>query len=38
VWSETVTIRIPPEELTRARALAAKRGLRYQTLIPPANF
>jgi predicted DNA binding CopG/RHH family protein len=31
--SETVTIRIPPEELTRARALAAKRGLRYQTYL-----
>ncbi len=31
--SETVTIRIPPEELTRARALAAKRGLRYQTYV-----
>ncbi|HUO29468.1 MAG TPA: CopG family antitoxin [Bryobacteraceae bacterium] len=31
--SETVTIRIPPQELTRARALAAKRGLRYQTYL-----
>jgi len=31
--SETVTIRIPPEELTRARTLAAKRGLRYQTYV-----
>ncbi|MGO4885847.1 MAG: CopG family antitoxin [Bryobacteraceae bacterium] len=31
--SETVTIRIPPEELTRARVLAAKRGLRYQTYV-----
>jgi predicted DNA binding CopG/RHH family protein len=31
--SETVTIRIPSEELTRARALAAKRGLRYQTYL-----
>jgi len=31
--SETLTIRIPPEELTRARALAAKRGLRYQTYL-----
>ena len=31
--SETVTIRIPPEELTRARTLAAKRGLRYQTYL-----
>ncbi len=31
--SETVTIRIPNEELTRARRLAAKRGLRYQTYL-----
>jgi predicted DNA binding CopG/RHH family protein len=31
--SETVTIRIPPQELTRARTLAAKRGLRYQTYL-----
>ena len=31
--SETVTIRISPDELTRARDLAAKRGLRYQTYI-----
>jgi predicted DNA binding CopG/RHH family protein len=31
--SETVTIRIPPQELTRARRLAAKRGLRYQTYL-----
>jgi len=31
--SETVTIRIPPEELMRARTLAAKRGLRYQTYL-----
>jgi predicted DNA binding CopG/RHH family protein len=31
--SETVTIRIPPEELARARTLAAKRGLRYQTYL-----
>ena len=31
--SETVTIRIPPDELTRARTLAAKRGLRYQTYL-----
>ena len=31
--SETVTIRIAPEELTRARTLAAKRGLRYQTYL-----
>ena len=31
--SETVTIRIPPDELIRARDLAAKRGLRYQTYI-----
>jgi predicted DNA binding CopG/RHH family protein len=31
--SETVTIRIPEEELSRARHLAAKRGLRYQTYL-----
>src|ERR1039458_852617 len=31
--SETVPIRTPPEELTRARTLAAKRGLRYQTYL-----
>ena len=31
--SETVTIRIPGNELTRARELAAKRGLRYQTYL-----
>ncbi len=31
--SETVTIRIPQQELTRARHLAAKRGLRYQTYL-----
>jgi len=31
--SETMTIRIPGTELTRARALAAKRGLRYQTYL-----
>lgn len=31
--SETVTIRIPNDELTRARQLAAKRGLRYQTYL-----
>ncbi|MDQ2948834.1 MAG: CopG family antitoxin [Acidobacteriota bacterium] len=31
--SETVTIRIPGHELTRARELAAKRGLRYQTYL-----
>ena len=31
--SETVTIRIPSAELTRARLLAEKRGLRYQTYI-----
>ncbi len=31
--SEAVTIRIFPEELTRARTLAAKRGLRYQTYV-----
>jgi len=31
--SETVTIRISSEELARARTLAAKRGLRYQTYL-----
>jgi predicted DNA binding CopG/RHH family protein len=31
--SETVTIRIPPEELARARTLAAKRGIPYQTYL-----
>ena len=31
--SETVTIRIPGSELSRARELAAKRGLRYQTYL-----
>jgi uncharacterized DUF497 family protein len=31
--SETVTIRIPPQELTRACMLAAKGGLRYQTYL-----
>ena len=31
--SETVTIRTVLEELTRARTLAAKRGLRYQTYL-----
>ncbi len=31
--SETVTIRIAQDELMRARQLAAKRGLRYQTYL-----
>jgi hypothetical protein len=31
--SETVTIRIPKDELARAREFAAKRGLRYQTYV-----
>lgn len=31
--SETVTIRIPSGELARARILAEKRGLRYQTYL-----
>ena len=31
--SDTVTIRIPQEELRRARHLAAQRGLRYQTYL-----
>ena len=31
--AETVTIRIPQQELKRARTLAAKRGLRYQTYL-----
>lgn len=29
----TVSIRIDPDDLTRARSLAAKRGLRYQTYL-----
>ncbi len=29
----TVSIRIDPDDITRARALAAKRGLRYQTYL-----
>ena len=31
--SETVTIRISQQELTRARTLAARHGLRYQTYL-----
>lgn len=31
--SESVTIRIPQQELTRARDLAARRGLRYQAYL-----
>jgi len=31
--SDTVTIRIPQEELIRARHLAARRGLRYQLIL-----
>jgi len=31
--SDTVTIGIPRAELARARSLAAKRGLRYQTYL-----
>jgi predicted DNA binding CopG/RHH family protein len=29
----TTTIRLDPEDIARARALAAKRGLRYQTYL-----
>jgi predicted DNA binding CopG/RHH family protein len=29
----TVSIRIDPDDITRARSLAAKRGLRYQTYL-----
>ena len=29
----TTTIRLDPEDISRARALAAKRGLRYQTYL-----
>lgn len=29
----TTTIRLDPEDVSRARALAAKRGLRYQTYL-----
>jgi predicted DNA binding CopG/RHH family protein len=29
----TVSIRIDPDDLTRARSLAAKKGLRYQTYL-----
>ena len=31
--SPTITIRLPKDELDRARALAAKRGLRYHTYL-----
>ena len=31
--SPTITIRLPQNDLTRARAQAAKRGLRYQTYL-----
>ena len=31
--SPTITIRLAPEDLTRARALAAEKGLRYQTYL-----
>jgi predicted DNA binding CopG/RHH family protein len=31
--SPTITIRLPEEDLTRARTLAAKKGLRYQTYL-----
>jgi predicted DNA binding CopG/RHH family protein len=29
----TTTIRLDPEDISRARTLAAKRGLRYQTYL-----
>jgi hypothetical protein len=29
--SPTITVRLPEDDLARARALAAERGLRYQT-------
>jgi predicted DNA binding CopG/RHH family protein len=31
--SPTITIRLPEEDLTRARTFAAKKGLRYQTYL-----
>ena len=31
--TKTVTIRLPVEDLTRARRLAARKGLGYQTLV-----
>lgn len=31
--SPTITIRLPEADLTRARALAAQKGLRYQTYL-----
>jgi predicted DNA binding CopG/RHH family protein len=31
--SPTITIRVPQDDLARARKLAAKRGLRYQTYL-----
>jgi predicted DNA binding CopG/RHH family protein len=31
--SPTITIRVAEEDLTRARALAAEKGLRYQTYL-----
>ena len=31
--AKNITIRIPEEDLARARGLAAKRGLRYQTYL-----
>jgi predicted DNA binding CopG/RHH family protein len=31
--SPTITIRLPEADLTRARTLAAERGLRYQTYV-----
>ena len=31
--SPTITIRLPEDDLARARTLAAKRGLRYQTYL-----
>jgi predicted DNA binding CopG/RHH family protein len=31
--SPTITIRLPEDDLTRARAFAAQKGLRYQTYL-----
>jgi len=31
--AKNITIRVPDEDLARARGLAAKRGLRYQTYL-----
>jgi predicted DNA binding CopG/RHH family protein len=31
--SPTLTLRVPETDISRARALAARKGLRYQTLL-----